>query len=290
VGKRHYVSNSRAARTKIPLVRFSVASVVEVILIIAAASPAYADCTDGNNNTNYCAYYNGCGSGTPNTDTFFAQVATQNGSCVWNRTARPWKGTCPYVYSTQGAKGNISTEGNPFIYSQHEHVLEWITAEERSSDCTTSMQTGAGCWVQVGWEVGYSTSCGGTIDTGGNRWVEVEIYDDSSAPCFLSTFGTAPTNASYDARYYTHLPNGLYRYQVYFEVPGSGNIQNLAYGDLKDQYTAELAAGEAHPYPEVPGALPYCPVLGQTPSGNWNFHGEPASQPTFASNMQLYIT
>jgi hypothetical protein len=72
---------------------------------------------------------------------------------------------------------------------------------------------------------------------------------------------------------------------VYFEVPGSGNIQNLAFGDFHDANTSEVAGGEAF---TGGGVEPYCPVLGQTNTGHWNYDGEPASLSTFASNMNLY--
>lgn len=121
--------------------------------------------------------------------------------------------------------------------------------------------------------------------------VEVELYDDTSpqsngANCLLATFGAAPSNASYDARFYSTLSNGLHRYEVYFEVPGSGTIQNLAFADFADMDTAEEAAGEAHPV--VTSGTPFCPTLGQTTIGEWNVDGQAASQATFASNMQLY--
>lgn len=122
--------------------------------------------------------------------------------------------------------------------------------------------------------------------------VEVELYDDTSpqsngANCLLATFGAAPSNASYDARFYSTLSNGLHRYEVYFEVPGSGTIQNLAFADFTDQLTTEEAAGEAHPV-VTSSTTPSCPVLGQTNFGEWNVDGQAASQTTFASNMQLY--
>jgi hypothetical protein len=132
-------------------------------------------------------------------------------------------------------------------------------------------------------------ACGGYSINASSPQVEVEIYDDSASPCFMSTFGSAPSNASYDARLYTTLGNGLHRYDVYYEVPGSGNIQVLAYGDFHDSYTSEVAAGEAFDGgPNSDGSNPYCPVLGQTNIGDWNYDGAPASQGTFASNMNLY--
>lgn len=115
--------------------------------------------------------------------------------------------------------------------------------------------------------------------------VEVEIYDDSSAPCFFSTFGVAPSNASYDGRYYARSGN-FYQYNAYFEVPGSNNIQFLAYADFNTLKTHETVAGEVR---EDQTPDNYCPVLGKTASGNWNQIGQPASQSTFASDMQLDV-
>lgn len=240
--------------------------------VVLASGGATGYCIDPNNDVTYPsegpAYF------------WFTQVATAT-NCTTS--------ACNYTYQTQGAKGNLSTGGNPYTFDNStQHVLEWITAEENPNDCTTATQTGTGgCWVQVGWEIGHSSSCGGTIQTN-SAAVEVEIYDDSSSPCLLSTFGSAPSNASYDSRFYTTLSNGLHRYQVYFEVPGSNNIQDLAYGDFHDQHTAELAAGEAFSNGPTSNGYRYCPVLGQIDVGDWNLDGQPASQSTFASYMNLY--
>lgn len=141
---------------------------------------------------------------------------------------------------------------------------------------------------QIDWEVGYSHTPGGCPPQQINvtsPTVEVELYDDSSAPCLLTTFGAAPSNASYDGRYYAYS-SGFYQYNVYFEVPGSNNIQWLAYADFNTENTAEVGSGEAHEDDNSNSG--YCPVLGQTPSGYWNQVGQQASKPTFASEMQLY--
>lgn len=191
---------------------------------------------------------------------------------------------CNNVYDTQGGKGNISTEGQPVVVDDtQQHALEWMESFEYPTHCTSTNQTTEpSCWVLVGWEVGHSNSCGGTIQKS-SPTVVVEIYDDSSNPCLLQPFGAAPTNASYDARFYGSV-NGLHRYQVFFEVPGSNNIQDLAYADFKDQLTAEISESEADSGPD--GLT--CPVVGQTINGYWNYLGKAANQNTFASGMSLY--
>ena len=235
---------------------------------VAFASPA-GSCYDPYNKITYPD------SGV--TDYWYTQVATQSAACT--------REGCPIVEDTEGGKGNLSTGGQPFNFDNStQHVIEWITAQEETQHCTNGIR-GAGCWVQVGWQVGHSeAACGGQFVNASSPEVYVEIYDDSSSPCFMSTFGSAPSNASYDARLYTTLSNGLHRYEVYFEVPGSGNIQVLAYGDFHDPNTAEIASGEA--FVGTDGAS--CPVLGQTIADDWNYDGAPASQGTFASYMNLY--
>lgn len=134
----------------------------------------------------------------------------------------------------------------------------------------------------------WSSFCagGGSVTSRSAPAVYVEMYDDSTSPCLTGSWGTAPSIASYDERYTTHLSDGHYRYDVYYEVPGSGNIQNLAWGEYKDLHTIEAAAAEAEP---DGGLSPeYCPVVGQATKNLWNVDGEPASQSTFASYMNLY--
>lgn len=268
------------------------ASVVGILLSLATMSSVYADCIDVNNAVTYCGSYYGCGNAG---NYYMAQVSTQSKPCVWvtQDNGQYMLGeNCSYVYTMEGAKGNLSTGGAPYVSDGNppydEHVTQWIAAQENPKSCTTA--NGApSCWVQVGWEVGYAKEANGCSPQGSidptTPSVEVEIYDDSSAPCFLSTFGAAPANASYDARYYT-TSGGFYQYNVYFEVPGSNNIQFLAYADFHTLYTNEQASGEAHEDVTTNGNS--CPVLGQTTKNEWNQIGQPASQSTFASNMQLY--
>lgn len=277
-----------------PVTKASLAACIAILLALAITAPAYADCYDPNNsNVQWCGDYTGCGSQAFD-DTYYAEVATQSGQCYWYINGQHVTPACPFVYNkTQGAKGNISTGGNPYVFDANagQHVLQWITARENTADCTSEPRTGAnGCWVQVGWEVGLSkTPSPGCTPTQtiepSSPTVEVELYDDSSAPCLLTTFGAAPSNASYDGRYYAYS-GGYYQYNVYFEVPGSNNIQWLAYADFNTEDTAEIASAEAHE--DNYSSSGYCPVVGQTPSGYWNQIGQQASQQTFASHMQLY--
>lgn len=281
------------------LIRFLVAISASLVVISMASPSVYADCVDAYNHHTYCSSELGCVNAS--VDYFYAQVATQNGSCYWkkNPLTLDYASYCPYVYQTQGGKTNLSTGGNPYTYTNVDHVAAYIQSLEQGNvNSTTGCQTGGqtqayGCWVQVGWTDGYGTTAPGcsnqtTVQTNSTVDVFVEIYDDSSAPCLLGTFGAAPSNASYDARFYTTLSNGLHRYQVYFEVPGSGNIQNLAYADFRDLTTAETVTGEAKDQ-LIPGAgTPDCPVLAQTIVGDWDVAGQPASQATFASYMNLY--
>jgi hypothetical protein len=175
------------------------------------------------------------------------------------------------------------------VWSTSDHALAWISSQEDSNHCEDEVGAG-GCWVQVGWQLGHHgtpNNCGGTTNTSTIQ-VEVEIFDNSSAPCFNSLFGAPPSNASYDERYYSTLPNGLYRYQVYYEAPGSGNIQNLAYGDFNCKTMAEIAAVEAQPWTVTQGVIPNCPIVSQIPNGRYIKFGQPAQQSTFADYMSLY--
>lgn len=231
-------------------------------------------------------------------DNFLVKIATQSGPCTSNFS-------CPYSYLTQGGKGNLTTDGLPYDHTTRDHVASWIGSREHdfvSSSprvgCQTGGATGAGgCWVQVGWTVGYGsqppqpTTCQNphSIDTGGVIKVYVEIYDDSANPCLLGTWGVAPSIASYDARYYSTLSNGLHRYQVYYQAPG-GSIQNLAFADFADQKTVEEAAGEVHSVHLAGQTYPACPVLGRIANGDWNTMGKPytGSPSLFAGPMNLY--
>lgn len=276
--------------TWVAFVRVSLPGLVGLLLALAVVSPVYADCINsGRTQLTWCGNYSGCGYLG---DIYFAQVATQSGQCHWVTTRQGTGGVCPYVYTTQGGKGNISTGGNPNLESGY-HVLSWLTAMENSADCPNSLKQISptpGCWIQVGWEIGTSQNvkfaCNPqqTINASSAE-VEVEIYDDSSAPCLLGTFGAAPSNASYDARYYTQA-GAFYQYNAYFEVPGSNNIQVLAFADFNSENTAEVATSEMR---DDPNSLTgTCPVLGHQALGEWNQFGQQASQPTFASQMQLY--
>ena len=100
----------------------------------------------------------------------------------------------------------------------------------------------------------------------------------------------APSNASYDTRYYatvTDIFNGQpvtrYRYQVYYETPGSNNIQVLAYGDLVQMQTAQTAGLEV----SVPAATPANTCNFASGPNTSNYHGLYVAN-TFAEQMQLY--
>lgn len=184
---------------------------------------------------------------------------------------------------TQGGKGSltVSSSGGPVVpNTSQQHVLEWIGSAEQQSHCTTVSKTGLGCWIQTGWEVGSSSSCGGSINTT-TPTLYLEVYDDSSSPCLLTTFPGAPT-ASYDARYVSDV-NGLHRYHAYYQDPSSSTIQDLGWGDFKDLNTTEAAKAEVY---APDGSV--CPVVAQTISGYWNLDGYGTSPTTFASTMSLY--
>lgn len=261
------------------------AVVAAVIAVMAIPSQALADCLDPYNGVTYCAFEGGCGH---DQETYFAQVQTQGQPCKWVTTIRGdpnyGKANCSPIYSTQGIKGNISTQGAPSLGSNAQHVLEWLADQEHFADCPNAAPGGPSpfCAVQVGWEDGVSTGCNGQINTNGAADVEVEIYDDTTSPCTIFFYGAAPLNASYDARYSAMVGN-LHRYTVYYEVPGSNNIQVLGWGDYNDLLLTAVAALEAH----TVTTADYCPTAGNTAQGLWNYHGEPASQSTFANSMNL---
>ena len=180
-------------------------------------------------------------------------------------------------FSTEGAKGNLSTAGYPYTWDDvNQHIDVYLSANENTSQMR---------WVQVGWNLGQLDECGNEVSNN-PPVVYVEIFDDSSNPCYVAVQQAAPSNASYDARYYATV-GGQYEYHVFFEVPGSNNIQYLAYGDFNSLYTDETAAGEALA-PDTGSSWPNCPVLGQTTVGDWNYLGQQASSPTFAAELQLY--
>lgn len=181
----------------------------------------------------------------------------------------------PYVYETLGAKGNLTTGGNPSTFAPAtQHVDSYVSTYSTTGNST-----------QIGWGTGVFGQCGTPVQTSG-IYVYVEIYDDSTTNnCYAAMFGTAPSNASYDARYYG-IDSGKYQYRAYYQAPGSPTIQYLGWGDYNQQYTAEVAAGEVMAKP-VGGVAPKCPVLGDTLNGHWNLLGNPNSN-TFAGYLQLY--
>lgn len=262
------------------LSRFGIACLTCIALAVMMSGAAYADCIDTYNGQTYCGHTGGCGV---DNGYFWAQVATQSAPCA---TGFGGIVNCHLVYNTLGGEGNISANGGSQVWSASDHALAWLSSYEDPNHCTFSV----GCWVQVGWQLGHHgtpNNCGGTTNSSTIQ-VEVEIFDDSSAPCFNQTFGAPPSNASYDARYDSTLPNGLHRYQVYYEAPGSGNIQNLAYADFKSQTTAEVAAIEAQPWTVTSGVVPNCPIVSKIPSGQYVVFGQPARYPSFADYMSLY--
>ena len=202
----------------------------------------------------------------------------------------------------RGIKSTISIGGTPSVNLSlipAQHVGEWIMASEdvtNGHSClgtTTCCLAINQCTIQVGWEIGVNDppsnfpGCA-TLSSGQTPIVYVEIFDDTSAPCFRDGYGTAPSIAAYDTRFYATQPNGLQRYNVYYEAPdgisGSNNIQVLAYGDYRSQYTEEYAALEV--FASHDGAA--CPHV--TNAGQWDYHGKPTSPPddTFAGPLSLY--
>jgi hypothetical protein len=280
------------------LLRVFVVVATNIVVFGVLIAPAYADCIDAYNGVTYCASYYGCGSGVTQ-DYFYAQVATQNGPCVWrfDPVSSTYRGSCPYVDNiTEGGKTTLSDGGLPSTYTTSDHAAAYIQSLE-IANCTNfdPSRSLPGCWVQVGWTIGYGetyptclnfNNYHKTIQTNGAVHVYVEIYDDTQSPCFLGDFGQAPTNASYDARYYTTDPGPTYRYEVYYQAPGGG-IQNLAYGVFKSQTTAETVTGEAL-IKKVGANYPNCTVLGQSFNNWWNVAGQATSPSTFASSMSLY--
>jgi hypothetical protein len=117
--------------------------------------------------------------------------------------------------------------------------------------------------------------------------VYVEIHDDTggSASCYASLFGTAPSNASYDERYYGR-DGSYYQYRAYYQAPGSSTIEYLGWGDFYNHYTTQVASSEVRA-PTINGQTPKCPVLGDITNGHWNILGNPNSN-TFASYLQFW--
>jgi hypothetical protein len=142
----------------------------------------------------------------------------------------------------------------------------------------------------VGWHIGQIQDCSTPPNSSPSNVLDVyiEIYDDSSAPCTIGLVTGAPSIASYDTRYYAQVGT-LYRYHIYFEVPGSNNIQDLGWGDYYNRTQEAVAAGEAFVESATHQApWPNCPELGQIESNHWNYFGQQASQSTFAAELQLY--
>lgn len=190
---------------------------------------------------------------------WYAQIATAN-------------------YTLEGIKGNISTAGSPYTFDNtHEHIDAYVGDREQSS---------AMRWIQTGWFIGEIEYCDGSIHPFSSINVYIEIFDDTSNSCTAGAITAAPSIASYDARYYAHV-GSQYQYQIYFEVPGSGNIQDLGWGDYNSLTSRAIASGEAYAT-SATGDTPLCPVLGQTESGHWNYFGQQASQSTFAAELALY--
>ena len=243
-------------------------ALTSAVVLASGSGPGY--CTDFNNGTTYQA---------DQLTYWYTQVETASRPCIQGVG-------CYYVFTTEGGKGNLSTGGAPYTWDNaHQHVSSYISADEypgSPANCAFP-----GCWIQIGWQVGYSNStCSDTIDPSSPQ-VYVEIYDNSTSNCFLSTFGAAPPDASYDGRYYAKSGT-FYQYNAYFEVPGSNNIQWLAYADFTTLKTAEIASGEVYAPLNQDGSTPDCPVLGQITNNEWDYDGQPSSQPTFASSMNLY--
>ena len=142
-------------------------------------------------------------------------------------------------------------------------------------------------WIQVGWHIGQIQDCWNNSNASNVLDVYIEIYDDSSNPCTIGLVTGAPSIASYDTRYYAQV-GSLYRYHIYFEVPGSNNIQDLGWGDYHSHTNEAVAAGEALADAGSGPPWPMCPELGQIESNHWNYFGQQASQPTFAAELQLY--
>lgn len=91
-----------------------VASVVGILLALANMPSAYANCLDAyQNNNEYCPSYLGCTASL--VGTYYTEVSTQSGPCYW--VGQQGTSTCPFVYMTEGAKGNLGTGGEPFVYN-----------------------------------------------------------------------------------------------------------------------------------------------------------------------------
>jgi hypothetical protein len=183
-------------------------------------------------------------------------------------------------YTTEGIKGIISTAGGPYTFDNINEHLDGYVVEHENSQINR--------WSQVGWGIGQFEDCSFNTKVRTSVEVYIEIFDDSSSSCTVGTVMAAPANASYDTRYYAQV-GSLHRYQIYFEVPGSGNIQDLGWGDFSSLTNQALAVGEALSASSTQQPpWPLCPVLGQTSSNHWNYFGQQASQATFAAELELY--
>lgn len=187
------------------------------------------------------------------------------------------------AFATQGEKANISTGGNPHVYDgSNQHIAVYVSSQESSTNC--SFFSGAGCWAQTGWNLGRLDECGNVVNVT-TPTVYTELYDDSGpqSVCYVGTYGAAPSYAAYDSRYTSNIGN-LHRYDIYYEAPNSGNIENLAYGEYNSQTTEAVAAGEVF----SPIDSSYCPVLGDSTHGYWNQVGSTGGG-TFATYLNLYV-
>ena len=208
----------------------------------------------------------------------------------------------PKFNYAEGVKGNLTHGGLPFTYdSSSQHVNVYLSSYEDPNHCAAKVLDPnqiPGCWAQVGWITGYVgnvNGCTGSTSTGSAVEVYVEIYDDSGqgiqpppAPsqyCTVVLFNSAPSVASYDERYYGAAPNGLNRYQIFYQVSGQG-IQDLAYGDFNQSWQSQLAIGEVLTQDPDPGMYPNCPALGQ--NVNVNTLGALGPSDLFAQYLNLY--
>lgn len=260
-------SDPRASGVRRLITRSGLASILAIICTVAMAANTLANngleayCYDSTANRNYIS------TAGLNPQAFspfwYASIQTSN-------------------YATEGIKGNISTAGGPYTFNNtYEHVDGYLAANEHVEHR----------WIQVGWHIGELENCQGGSGPRNGLEVYIEIFDDSvypSSPCTIAIVTAAPSIASYDTRYYSQVGT-LYRYQIYFEVPGSGNIQDLGWGDYTYLVSVETAAGEALADSSTHQApWPMCPVLGDISSNHWNYFGQQASQSTFAAELQLY--
>jgi hypothetical protein len=185
-------------------------------------------------------------------------------------------GSGNYDHNTLGAKADITTAGIPYVPDvYHQHVLVHLTSDEDGYH-----------WIQVGWNVGLTSENQCTsYDYPSIPEVHLEIFDNTSpTDCTEASYGNAPSDASYDARYYGQDGN-YYQYRAFYQAPGSSTIQYLGWGDFTNQYTAEITGGEVLGSTD-PSTYPQCPYLSQ-PGYPYNQIGYPPSS-TFASIVQLW--